>query len=398
MNKIHLVICVLLLANAGYAQRLSELVRPVPAAVMAEAPMPEAMAAKYERTRTERHNKFLTPTAGAKTTVGAIVETKKNQYIIPGDNKAFAIRYNASDKYRMQIPNYRLLNTSHGREAIKEDEGKFNLKRDRISYAVIRDGNEIRIINHNHKAVDMSEFSFTTTSEAIAMDGNKIELKVPTVLIASGYYPLLHKIECTHIASGATYTFDLQMYWDKEFNLSGETHALALGRLTSQVADNIGILCDLDSHNMCIVELPLTINGDGKDGANGKKGRYGANGTNQSSYKDKDGNTHTIAGTCGKPGEDGTDGQDGTDGGHFLLCLSPDLIEAYGLDGLIATIDAGIGGKGGKGGEGGIHGKGSGCSGKAQDGKDGKDGKDGQRGDFLYVQADVDAFFTQIFK
>ncbi|MBR1878647.1 MAG: hypothetical protein IJ814_06560 [Paludibacteraceae bacterium] len=398
MKRINLLISILLLAGTGYAQRLTELSRPLPPAVMAEAPMPEEMAAKYERTRTERHNKFLTPVTDTKAAVGATVRAKKEQYIISGDNQAFAIRYNPSDKYQMHIPNYRLLNTSHGREAVKGDGGKFNVKKDRISYAVISNGNEIRIINKSHKAVDMSEFKLTTESEAIAMNGNKIELKVPTVLIAAGYYPLQHKIECTHLLSGASYTFDLLMYWDKQLNLSGETHALALCRLKSQAADNTGVLCDLDSHVMRIVELPLVINGDGKDGANGKKGRYGANGTNQSSYKDKDGNTHSIAGTCGKPGEDGTDGKDGTDGGHFLFCLSPDFIETYGIDGLIATIDAGIGGKGGKGGEGGIHGKGSGCSGKANDGKDGKDGRDGQRGDFLYVAADVDAFIGQIFK
>ncbi len=398
MKRIGLLISILLLAGIGQAQRLSELSRPVPAAVMAEAPMPAEMAAKYERTRNERHNKFLAPGISTKATVGATVKTKKDQYILSGDDKAFAIRYNPSDKYLMHIPNYRLLNTSHGREAIKGDGGKFNVKKDRISYAVISNGNEIRIINHNHKAVDMSEFTLTTASEAIAMNGNKIELKVPTVFIAAGYYPLQHKIECTHTASGASYTFDLLMCWDKQINLSGETHALALCRLKSQTADNIGVLCDLDAHVLRVVELPLTIQGDGRDGANGKKGRYGANGTNQSSYKDKDGNTHTIAGTCGKPGEDGTDGQDGTDGGHFLFCLSPDFIETYGIDGLIATIDAGSGGKGGKGGEGGIHGKGSGCSGKAHDGKDGKDGKDGQRGDFLYVTADVDAFMGHIFK
>ena len=81
-----------------------------------------------------------------------------------------------------------------------------------------------------------------------------------------------------------------------------------------------------------------------------------------------------------------------------MFCVSPDVVEYYGMDGIVATIDAGLGGKGGKGGEGGTHGKGSGCSGKADDGRDGKDGADGQRGDFLYVVADVDSFIEQLFK
>ena len=221
---------------------------------------------------------------------------------------------------------------------------------------------------------------------------------MPAIAIAHGDYPLEHKILCRHIASDATYTFDLQMSWPKELEMSGETRTLALSPFSSTTSDHLGLLCDLETKKIEVVELPLTINADGKDGRNGKKGHYGANGTDKKTYTDKDGNTRTIAGTCAKPGEDGEDGEDGTDGGKFLFFISTELVEAYGLDGLVATIDAGKGGKGGKGGEGGIHGKGSGCSGKAPDGKNGKDGMDGKRGDFLYVLADVNSIYQQIIK
>ena len=59
----------MLLAGICHGQRLAELSRPVPAAVLAEAPMPEAMAKKYERTRAERHNKFHTRTTPTKAAV-----------------------------------------------------------------------------------------------------------------------------------------------------------------------------------------------------------------------------------------------------------------------------------------------------------------------------------------
>lgn len=393
-----LLLSALLLGSVSFAQRLADLAPAVPAALSAEAPLPVALAQKYERAKEDRYNKCATPTMEPKVRVASDIIQWMNSYLSKGTD-AYQIAYKAGDNYRIYDPIFRILNTSHGREKTKGEDGKFNVKKDRMSYAILRNGNEICIVNHAHKLVDMSDFTFSTTSDAIRIEnGNKITLSVPVVSIAQGEYPLLHKVKCTHVSSGAEYTFDIQMSWNKKLNLSGENHALALTTLESKTSDHLGLLCDLYAKLFMVVELPLVINGDGRNGANGRKGRYGANGTNQSSYKDQNGNTHTTAGTCGKPGEDGTDGEDGTNGGKFLFCISPELVEVYGLDGLIATVDAGKGGKGGKGGEGGIHGKGSGCTGKAPDGKNGRDGKDGQQGDFLYVLTDVNGFYQQIFK
>jgi len=397
MKKIAVLLSFVFFTLAGQAQKLYEIARPIPAAISAEAPMPAAMAKKYERVKIDRNNKYATLKQPAKVAVSSTVTKKMNQYITKGTD-AYQIKYNTSDEYRIYHPNLKIMNTSHGREPVKGSGEKFNPKKDRMSNAVLRNGNEICIVNRNDKLVEMGAFLFTTTSEAIRIEKNKILLNVPVTSIAQGQYPMLHKVKCIHLISQTEYTFDIQMYWAKQINLSGQTGAYALTTVNSPVYDNLGMLCDLDSKMLAIVELPFTIEADGHNGADGKKGHYGANGTDQYSYKDSDGNTKTVAGTCAKAGQDGQDGENGTDGGQFLFCISPELVEAYGMDGLIATVDAGIGGKGGKGGEGGIHGKGSGCSGKAPDGKNGKNGRDGKQGDFLYVLSDVYGFYSQIFK
>ena len=370
--------------------------KPLPAAIMKEAAMPEAMARKFERLKAERQQKWITPSTKAMPDVAAAVMQKKNQYMLPG-MEAFRLRYQEGDRYTFCTPDLRLQNTSHGREAIKNAEGKFNPKKDRISYAVI-ESNSICIVNHDHKRVDMSEFRFTAEGEAIRMDGNRIVFVAPLLSIAQGHYPWMYKIKCEHMTSYAQYTFDLQLVWKSQMDLAGQLHALALAPVASEAADNMGLLCDLDAKQIHIVRLPFLIQAEGKDGKDGRRGHSGADGTNERTYKDSDGNTQKTAGTCGTRGEDGKDGTDGTDGGRFLFCVSPELVAAYGQDGLVATIDAGKGGKGGKGGQGGKHGKGSGCSGKADDGKDGKDGKDGTRGDFLYVLTDVNEIYNHIVK
>jgi len=396
--KSTLLLGALLLSVTAPAQRLEELARPVPAALSAEAPLPVELAKKYERYKEERRQKYATPADVSGKVADADLLRLMSRYVRKDDD-VFRVPFQQGDNYRIYNPNLRLLNSSHGRENVKGDGGKFNIKKDRMSYAILRNGNEIWIVNHSHKLVDMSEFTFSTTSEAIGIEkGNKIVLKVPTLAIAHGDYPMLHKVKCMHIASGAEYTFDVQMSWTRKMAFSGGKHILALTPMQSDVSDHLGILTDLESKLMTVVELPFVIDADGRDGADGRKGRYGANGVNQSSYTDKEGKTHTIAGTCAKAGENGQNGEDGTDGGKFVFCISPELMEAYGLDGLIATVDPGKGGKGGKGGEGGIHGKGSGCSGKAADGKDGRDGHDGQKGDFLYLLTDVNELYRQIFQ
>ena len=381
---------------SAQAQRIAELMKPVPAAITKEAAMPEAMARKFARLEAERQQKWLSPATKVVPSVSQAIMQKKNQYVLPGMG-AFKLRYSASDSYLLCYPDLKLVNTSHGREAIKNGTGKFNPKKDRISYAVI-EGNRISIINHDHKRVNMGDFNLTAEGDAVRMDGNTIVIDAPLLSIAQGYYPWTYKVKCEHIASGAQYTFDLNLVWKKEVNLAGQLHAFALTPISSNVADNLGLLCDLDAKQLHIVRLPFLIDAEGTNGKDGRRGHTGASGTNEKTYKDSDGNTHRIAGTCGQRGEDGKDGTDGTDGGQFLLCVSPELVEAYGRDGLIATIDAGIGGKGGKGGQGGKHGTGSGCSGKAADGQDGKDGKDGQRGDFLYVLTNVNEMYNDLLK
>ncbi len=395
MRRIITISVALICFYAAHAQRLADSWKPVPAAVCEKAPLPPDIAEKYAQLEKERRAKYMATSSSPVPAVNADIKSKKTLHLYSGAD-GFDIRRKAG-QYSILLPELRLMNSSHGREKIKGKEGKFNPKKDRISYAVIQNGTEICIVNHDHKLVDMSAFTFTTNSEAISMEGNKVIFNVSVLAIAAGHYPWKHEIVCVHTASGAKYTFDLQFVWTKQLNESGELHAYALTRLGSTAADNLGVLCDLDLQQFRVVQLPLLIEADGYNGANGRNGHSGAAGTNQRSWKDKDGNTHTTQGTCGKPGENGTDGQDGTDGGRFLLCLSPDMTDTYGLDGLIVTIDAGLGGKGGKGGQGGAHGKGSGCSGRAENGRDGRDGKDGQRGDFLYVRADVDAFCQQIF-
>lgn len=375
------------------AQRLTDLMKPVPAAISKEAAMPEEMARKFARLKSERKEKFITPASKVLPSVTAQVKAKKEQYVLPG-KEAFELRYQPTDSYVFCAPDLKLVNSSHGREKIKDETGKFNPKKDRISYAVIRDG-RICIINHNHKPVDMSDFQFSAEGEGIKMDGNQIVFAAPILSIAQGHYPWTYKILCAHLSSDAKYTFDLQLVWKPQMDMAGELHAFALTPMASDVANDLGLLFDLDKKHIHIVRLPFLIQAEGKDGKDGRRGHTGASGTNEKTYKDSDGNTHRIAGTCGQRGEDGQDGEDGTDGGQFLLCVSPELMAAYGEDGLIATIDAGKGGKGGKGGEGGKHGTGSGCSGKAADGKHGTDGKDGVRGDFLYVLSNVNGLYDK---
>ncbi len=348
-NTFLLVSC--LLWGSLQAQQLSEIARPVPAALCSEAPMPKEIAKKYARAEQARQNKFVTPQRETNSTIDSDLLLKRRTYLTAG-KETYSIRFTPGEQYTFCAPEYRIINSSHGREPIKGKEGKFNPKKDRLSYAVLKNGNEITIINQDHKTVDMTDFQFTTNSEVIRMEGKKM-------------------------------------------NMSGELHAFALSPLTD-TKEELGLLCDLDTKTLRVVSLPLLIDGDGINGVDGRRGHSGICGTDRKTYKDSDGNTHVINGTCGTAGNDGTDATDGTDGGRFLFCISPEMVATYGLDGLVAFVDAGIGGVGGKGGAGGRHGNGSGCSGKAPDGRNGRDGKNGRQGDFLYVLTDVNPFYQQI--
>ena len=373
------------------AQDIADLVRPAPEALCYEAPLPPAEAEIFARLISEQKGRYATPTSPATANTSSELKAKM-QNLLRSGGETFAISYDPSAEYQVIRPNYKLMNSSRGKERIKGDGGKFNVKKDRLSSAVLY-GSSIVIVNHSDKTVDMSEFSFETESKAIRMEGNKIVLTVPVLAIATGEAPADHKIVCTHTASGLKYTFDLHMYWTKKMTMHGEKHAFAVTTLGSDSFPDLGVLCDLDEKTLRFVHLPLVIRGEGRDGKDGQKGAFGLNGTNKLTSTDSNGNTKVIVpGTCAQPGGDGKDGENGEDGGQFLICVSPDFVQTFGLNGLLTTIDAGKAGKGGKGGEGGIHGKGSSCSGKAPDGKNGKDGVDGKRGDFLYVLTDVDSF------
>lgn len=391
-NTFLLISC--LLWGSLHAQQLSEIARPVPAALCSEAPMPQDLAKKYARAEQARQNKFVTPQRETNSTIDSDLLLKRRTYLTAG-KEAFTLAFTPGEQYTFCSPEYRIINSSHGREPIKSKEGKFNPKKDRLSYAVLKDGNEISIINQDHKAVDMSDFQFTTNSEVIRMEGNKIFMEMPILELAKGIHPMVHKVKCTHTPSGGTFTFDILLSWPKKINMSGELHAFALSPLTD-TKEELGLLCDLDTKTLRVVSLPLLIDGDGINGVDGRRGHSGISGTDRKTYKDSDGNTHVINGTCGTAGNDGTDATDGTDGGRFLFCISPEMVATYGLDGLVAFVDAGTGGVGGKGGAGGRHGNGSGCSGKAPDGRNGRDGKNGRQGDFLYVLTDVNPFYQQI--
>ena len=377
-----------------FGQSLTEVASPLPAALCVEAPMPPAMQAKYDRLNELKKTRLVRK--GGRAYANAEIDASFRKYVYT-EGGAYRITYANSDRYTIYQPQMRLMNTSHGKEKITDGSGKFNVKKDRISYAVL-EGGRIQIINKGHKRVDMSEFRFDSQSEAIRMEGNAIRFTCSVLQFVNGESPMDHKIVCTHMPSSTKYTFDLHLSWAHEFNISGGVHSYCLTPCYSEVFDNLAYLVDLDAKEIVIVRVPLLVNGDGKNGVDGKRGANGANGTDEYTYKDSNGNTQRKAGTCGAPGKDGANGTDGTDGAMFLFCLSPDYIEAYGIQSLTAFIDGGIGGKGGKGGRGGRHGKGASCSGTAApNGKDGRDGKDGKQGDFLFVESDVDGFLKRVF-
>ena len=385
----------LCVASVAHAQTLSSQMGPVPAAICEVAPLPPAMAEAKAKLEQEKKQKLIRqgsylPNSDAK--ILANVET----FVGPGAHEC-AIKSSGKAPV-IRTPFLSIKNTSHGRESIEYGDVKFNIKKDRMSYAVLRNGNCITLINHKNKACDMSDFTFETNSETIRMNGNKIEVIVPTLNIAAGQYPADHKVTCVHVPSGSKYIFDIHCDYRRVLNCGeGFDGAYTFDMLGSDTFPDLALMCDLKTNEMEVVHLPFKFEAKGHNGSNGSRGRNGANGIDQVTYQDKEGKTHTIKGTCAKPGENGENGGDGGDGGTFLICVSQLLLDQFGLEAISAYIDAGKGGTGGDGGKGGIHGKGSPCSGKAADGARGKDGKDGKRGDFLYVVADVNGFYLSMF-
>lgn len=326
------------------------------------------------------------------------------KYVTSGTNECAIV---ANGTYRIATPTLKILNSSHGIKDVKYNSSEsFNIKKDRLSNAILTSKNEIQILNRKEKTCAMSDFTFTTESEVLKMEGNKITFQVPTLNIAAGNYPSKYKVVCTHTPSGAKYTFDLECVWPNyRYCSKEENNVYTFDVLGSDSFPDLALMCDMKKNLMEVVRLPFTFDAEGSNGSNGRRGSNGRNGIDEYSWTDKDGKTHYVKGTCAAAGEDGQDGGDGSPGGTFLICVSELLIKDFGLEGVTALVDGGVGGKGGKGGKGGIHGKGSPCykvnsdgtKAKAPDGKPGKDGKDGQRGDFLYVVADVVGFYLNAF-
>lgn len=392
MKKHTLLYIMLLIGGIAMAQAISE-VAPIPAAFSEETPLPEAIAKKKARYHEERAEKFVRQGQKKMPEVHNSLIQFKNEMLrdTKGSNGFEIIIQKPEETYTQYLP-ISITNSSRGHENIEKGQESFNVKRDRLSSAVI-ENNEIYVISKHDKRCDMSEFSFKSESEFIEMNGNKIVRKAHPIRMAKADFPETHKVTIVHIKSGAKYTYDIHFSLKSNIVLGGQKdRVLALCEIDG-CAQPTGLLCDLtDNSYVRVVSLPVVIDMEGINGRNGHRGANGLNGKNEFSYKDKDGNVHKTAGTCAKPGSDGENGTDGTDGAHALIIVSPKLIANYGLDVIEVEVEAGIGGKGGKGGKGGIHGKGSGCTGKAADGNDGHDGHDGVRGDFLYVEGDVEKY------
>lgn len=384
----------LLCASFACAQSLERLMGSVPAAVCEVAPLPPAMAAAKAKLENEKKQKLVRQ-GNYLPAISAKVNANVEKFVTSGQGQCAIVRHGSS--YTISTPVLSIRNTSHGRENIESGSASFNIKKDRMSYAVLQNGNAIVIINHKNKPCDMSDFTFTSESNAIRMNGNKIEVIVPTLNIAAGDYPVNHKVVCRYNPSDVKYTFDIHMDWRSAISCSGADCAYSFDLLGSDTFPDLALMCDLKTNRLEVVHLPFTFYAAGYDGSNGRRGSNGRNGRDEINYKDSDGKTHYVKGTCAQPGGDGSDGTDGTDGGTFLFCVSEALLNQFGLDAISAWVDAGKGGKGGAGGKGGIHGKGSGCSGKAPDGKPGRDGRNGKRGDFLYIVADVNGFYLSMF-
>lgn len=394
MNKrLTLVIATAICACNLFAQTLYDAMGPVPIAVCKVAPLPKAQAEAKAQLEKEKARKLIKQGMSIPA-VDAKVLASKNKYVTNG-NGVYRLTLDPKG-VTVKLPVYTIKNTSHGQEGVKSGNEKFNVKKDRISSAVISGGQYIQIVNRNDKKCNMDEFIFEADNKAVKMNGNKIELQVPVLHIAVGMYPSDYKITCIHEPSAAKYIFDLHMDWREEISCSGADGAYSFDVFPSDTFPDLALMCNLNSKELEVVRLPFTFAADGYAGSDGRRGVNGANGKNESEYTDSDGKKHYIKGTCGKPGEDGHPGSDGTDGGTFLFCVSDALLNSFGLEAVSATVDGGKGGKGGAGGKGGKHGEGSGCSGKAADGKTGANGKDGKRGDFLYLITDVNEFYYSI--
>lgn len=363
------------------------------------APLPKEQAKKMQKLEKEKKEKLVRQGMYLPN-VDSRVLVNVEKFVTSGEKECAIV---SKGSYTIATPTLKLCNSSHGIEDVKSGDEAFNVKKDRMSNAILSSKNEIKILNRKNKICRMSDFAFTTESDAIKMEGNKIVFQVPTLNIAAGDYPSKYKVTCTHVPSGVKYTFDLECVWRDKMYCQKENGVYTFDWLASDTFPELALMCNMNTNVMEVVRLPFTFDGEGYDGSNGRRGSNGRNGIDERTWQDKDGKTHYIKGTCAQEGEDGQNGGDGEPGSVFLICVSELLIQQFGLESVTALVDGGKGGKGGNGGKGGIHGKGSPCyktnsdgtPSKAPDGKPGKDGRDGARGDFLFVVADVVGFYLK---
>ena len=379
------------------AQRMYEWIGDVPKALKPEAPMPTEISEAMTKLEQEKRKKIVRPGATVPDTHRNI-QRSYSQFIQPELNE-FRIKVGNGEATVTPAPLY-IANTSFTMEQTVRGKKplKFDIKKDRLSYAIISE-DEIHIINHANKWCSMSDFAFETNSQAIRLDGNKIELVASTLDIASGKYGITQKVICTHLPSKRKYTFEIGFNWPKVVQRQEEDAIYAFDILPSDSFPKLALMCNVKTKTLEVVQMPFIMIGDGKKGEDGKPGYNGANGINSSTYTDKDGKTHTVSGTCGTPGGNGGNGGRGGNGGTFLMCVSDTLLRQHGLQAISVTVEKGLGGKGGAAGQGGRHGTGSVCGyGRAANGRPGKNGADGKRGDFLFIVTNVNGFYQKVLK
>ena len=305
-TKTILILLFALVAGSISAQTLYDKMGAVPAAVCKVAPLPKAMAEAKAKLDKEKAQKLIQQ-GMAVPNVDPKVLASKRVYLFEGEHGMYRINMPVQG-LKIDQPVYSLKNSSHGQEGVKSGTEKFNVKKDRMSSAIISGGKRIQIVNRNDKECNMADFTFETDNKAIKMVGNAIELQVPVLHIAAGIYPSDYKITCYHIPSNSKYIFDLHMDWRDEHYVSGADGAYCFDLFPSDTFPDLALMCDFNKRELEVVRLPFTFHGAGHDGSNGRRGVNGANGVNESEWTDSDGKKHHVKGTCGKPGEDGKPG------------------------------------------------------------------------------------------
>lgn len=375
-------------------QAITDVMRPVPEAVTEDAPLPPAWAKRLALLNLEKQRKFVRSDGMMKVVSDEVMVNEQRFIVRKGEE--WTIQMPKEGSYRILIPQLILRNTSHGHELPGTKQAKFNIKKDRLSYALLGDDHSLLIYNKKNNPCNMADFVLSADSSVFRISGNHIEVIAPVLDIARGLYPWEYKLTCTHRSSGVKYVFDLHLEWRNEISFSQDDAAYCLERLTRTQDTTLALLLNLKTKIFEVVSLPLTLAGDGEDGADGRKGLNGSNGLNEYSWTDSDGKRHYRAGTRGTPGYPGEPGEPGTNGSSFLFCLGHQLTAIDGVSLITPMVEGGQGGKGGKGGRGGMHGRGSGAYGCAPDGANGRDGANGKRGDFLFIEVDAKSLYEEV--